>query len=61
MRAQRIRGDLNKSKNYIKRNWTKNYDENGVKKSAIKIKKAVENVQTNKLERTPVVDGFEKK
>lgn len=61
MRAQRIRGDLNKSKNYIKRNWTKNYDENGVKKSATKIKKAVENVQINKLERTPVVDGFEKK
>lgn len=61
MRAQRIRGDLNKSKNYIKRNWIKNYDENGVKKSATKIKKAVENVQTNKLERTPVVDGFEKK
>lgn len=61
MRAQRIRGDLNKSKNYIKRNWTKNYDENGVKKSVTKIKKAVENVQINKLERTPVVDGFEKK
>ena len=61
MRAQRIRGDLNKSKNYIKRYWIKNYDENGVKKSATKIKKAVENVQTNKLERTPVVDGFEKK
>ena len=59
MRAQRIRGDLKKSKNYIKRNWTKNYVD-GVKKSADKVKKATDVVKANLLERTPATDSFEK-
>ena len=59
MRAQRIRGDLKKSKNYIKRNWTKNYVD-GVKKTADRVKKVAEVARANILEKTPAMDVFEK-
>lgn len=59
MRAQKIRGDLKKPKSYIKRNWTTNYTD-GVKKTADKVKKAVETAKTNILEKTPATDTFQK-
>ena len=59
MRAQRIRGDLKKSKTWIKKNWTKNYTD-GIKKTADKVKKVTETAKTNSLERIPTKDTFEK-
>ena len=59
MRAQRIRGDLKKSKTWIKKNWTTNYVD-GVKKSTTKVKKAAEATKANLLDRIPTTDTFEK-
>lgn len=59
MRAQRIRGDLKKSKSWIKKNWTTNYTD-GVKKTADKVKKVAKVAKVNILERTPETDILEK-
>lgn len=52
-----IRSDLKKPKSYKARNWTKNYDEKGVKRV---IEDTVEKLKPqktkNKLERTPASD-----
>lgn len=51
------RSDLKKPKSYKARNWTKNYDEKGVKKV---VEQTVEKLKPqnikNKLERTPEKD-----
>lgn len=59
MKAAKVftRCDLKKPKSYKARNWSKNYDEKGVKRV---VETAVEKIKpqkkTNKLERSPIED-----